>query len=151
VTKKDSKLFNELTDLQLVALTLYLEARNQPQQAQIGIAWVIMLRVKHPSWMGRTIREVILKPKQFSEYNEDDPQYTLAKEIASSWATHHGADRDLREAVVIADLVLSGKIPNPFNRDDVLYFREIHCHPYYEPKQKKVAQWGDTGFWVDTV
>jgi N-acetylmuramoyl-L-alanine amidase len=149
VRPQDKETFDKLTDVQLVALTIYLEARGEPQQAWIGIVWVILLRVKAKTWMGKSIREVILKPSQFSEYNDDDREYMLALGIAENWQAHFGADRELREAVVIADQVISGKIANPFGRNDVLYFRASTSHPNYESTQKKVAQWGETGFWVD--
>lgn len=146
---EDAPIFNHLTDEHLLALTVYLEARNQPPEAQIGVAWVIMLRVRHPSWMGRTVHQVILKPNQFSEYNSNDPEYVLAEGIAAHWDEHYGADKALRIAEGIAASVISGMTPNPFGRDDVLYFREEHVHPKYESGQTMVAKWGSTTFWVD--
>ena len=74
-----------MTDEHLLAPTMYLEDRGEPDpeardKAMTGIGWVILLRVAHPSWMGKTIHEVILKPNQFSEYNSNDPEYVLAEE-----------------------------------------------------------------------
>ncbi len=146
---EDAPIFARLTDERLLALTVYMEARNQPFEAQVGVAWVIMLRVKHPSRMGKTAHEVILKPNQFSEYNSNDPEYVLAEGIALHWDNHYGSDKALRIAEGIAAGVLSGHIPNPFARDDVLYFREAHVHPRYEAAQVMVAKWGNTSFWAD--
>jgi spore germination cell wall hydrolase CwlJ-like protein len=146
---EDAPIFARLTDAQLLALTIYCEARNQPYLAQVGVAWAIMLRVKHPSWMGKTVHEVILKPNQFSEYNSNDPEYVLAEGIAANWNMHYGADNALRVAEGIATGVLQNSIPNPFGRDDVLYFREEHVHPNYEKTQTMVMKAGTTTFWVD--
>jgi hypothetical protein len=108
-----------------------------------------MLRVAHPSWMGRTVHEVLLKPNQFSEYNSNDPEYVLAEGFAANWDRHYGSDKALRIAEGVAAGVLSGHIPNPFARDDVLYFREEHVHPAYEAAQVMIAKRGTTTFWVD--
>ncbi len=146
---QDAPIFERLTDAQLVALTVYMEARNQPVDAQVGIAWVIMLRVAHPSWMGKTVHEVVLKPNQFSEYNSNDPEYGPSVAVARDWDGRYEADKALKVAEGVAAGVLSGHIPNPFGRDDVLYFREEHVHPDYEARQTMVAKWGTTTFWVD--
>ena len=63
---------------------------------------------------------------------------------------HYGSDvAALRIDEGIAAEVLSGHIPNPFGRDDVLYFREEHVHPNYEKTQTMVMKAGTTTFWVD--
>jgi spore germination cell wall hydrolase CwlJ-like protein len=146
---EDKPIFDRLTDEHLLALMVYCEARNQPYEAQVGVAWVTMLRVRHPSWMGRTVHEVILKPNQFSEFSSNDPEYALAEGIAANWDAHYQTDKALRVAEGVAAGVISGLIPNPFGRSDVFYFREEHVHPKYESGQEMVAKWGSTTFWVD--
>lgn len=51
---------------EIVARTIYGEASNQPLEGQRAIANVIQNRVKLQGWMGKTFREVCLKPYQFS-------------------------------------------------------------------------------------
>lgn len=55
------------SDVDIIALTLWGEARNQGPEGRIAIANVIRNRVAaQQSHFGRTPREVCLKPKQFS-------------------------------------------------------------------------------------
>lgn len=75
------KTTDDLDDLNLLASTLFGEARGdiqpfgtRPLQA---ICHVIQNRVNARSRYGNTWREVILKPKQFSCWNEDDPNRAL--------------------------------------------------------------------------
>jgi N-acetylmuramoyl-L-alanine amidase len=91
-----------LTDLEIVARTLYGEARgelripNVGERGYMGIANVISNRYVAQSWYGKTVRDVCLKPYQFSCWNRDDvnfsricrpfiddPAYKIAKRIAS--------------------------------------------------------------------
>ena len=61
------------TDTEIMAKTLYGEARGEGISGLEAVANVIMNRVKKPCWWGKTIREVCLKPMQFSCWNTDDP------------------------------------------------------------------------------
>lgn len=62
-------------DLEVMARTLWAECRLEPDQGQVAVAWVIRNRATHPRWWGRSVKEVCLKPWQFSCWNKDDPQY----------------------------------------------------------------------------
>lgn len=65
------------SDAQIVARTIYGEARNQVPLGQKAIACVIMNRARHGGWWGSTPREVCLKPFQFSCWNANDPNRSL--------------------------------------------------------------------------
>jgi len=58
--------------LQLLAITIYLEAGNQPYEGKVAVAQVIMERVSDGRWPD-TIRTVIMKPKHFSCWNGRSP------------------------------------------------------------------------------
>ena len=60
-------------DLMIAAQTLYGEARGEPRESQAAVAWVIRNRAMAPKWWGRGVREVCLKPYQFSCWNKLDP------------------------------------------------------------------------------
>jgi N-acetylmuramoyl-L-alanine amidase len=62
-----------LTDKQVLAMTIYGEARNQGYLGMQAVASVVLNRVKHPRWWGRDIRSVCLDPEQFSCWNAGDP------------------------------------------------------------------------------
>lgn len=77
----------EIYPLQLLALCVWREARGETQDAKRGVAWAIRNRVQHPSWWGIDWVSVILKPKQFSSFNHDDPNATKFPTLAdTSWA-----------------------------------------------------------------
>jgi len=53
----------------LLALCLYHEARGEGEDGLAAVAWVIRNRAARPCWWGKTLPQVILKPKQFSCFN----------------------------------------------------------------------------------
>lgn len=56
-----------------MAQTVYGEARSQPYAGQLAVAWVIRTRADHPGWWGSSVRDVCMRPFQFSCWNVDDP------------------------------------------------------------------------------
>lgn len=64
------KLFDTLTDVQLLALLLHGEARGESPAGMVAVAHVIVNRVGKRTWYGSSLRDVILKPWQFSYFNE---------------------------------------------------------------------------------
>ncbi len=70
----------------ILARTLYGEARGEGLAGLEGVASVILNRVtlskkRKGYWWGNTIKEVCLKPWQFSCWNEDDPNFRLIKAV----------------------------------------------------------------------
>jgi len=67
----------------ILARTIYGEARGEYKDFEGGIASliavgnVIMNRLKAKGWYGQSIEEVCLKPKQFSCWNDGDPNRSL--------------------------------------------------------------------------
>lgn len=60
-------------DVDVVARTIWGEARGEGEAGMIAVANVIMNRVARPGWWGRTPREVCQKKWQFSCWNPTDP------------------------------------------------------------------------------
>lgn len=60
-------------DIDILARTIYGEARNQRHMGKEAVAWVVLNRLNKRSWYGDTIAGVCLKPWQFSCWNADDP------------------------------------------------------------------------------
>lgn len=71
-------------DFDILARTLYGEARGEygtvGVSAFIAVGNVILNRVKSHKKYGLTITEVCLKPRQFSCWNEGDPNRSLIQE-----------------------------------------------------------------------
>jgi spore germination cell wall hydrolase CwlJ-like protein len=62
-------------ELTLLAMCIYGEARSEPYDGKLSVAYVAINRVKEKSWYGRTLKEVLLKPYQFSCFNRNDPNF----------------------------------------------------------------------------
>lgn len=106
-------IFMVLTDMQLAGLCIKSEAQGEPLIGQLAVAYVVFNRVAAQTWFGKDIREVILKPFQFSWFNPGqdqlaaleiaktlDPSYVMMAELAQArpdldptfGATHFHAD-----------------------------------------------------------
>jgi N-acetylmuramoyl-L-alanine amidase len=65
--------YAQLSDLDLLSLCVWREARGEGDLGKRGVAWVVRNRVMHPCWWGSSYQTVILKPFQFSSFNPGDP------------------------------------------------------------------------------
>jgi spore germination cell wall hydrolase CwlJ-like protein len=97
-------------DRDILARTLWGEARGEALVGQLAVAWAIRNRVndgKDKSWWGEGYAGVCQKPYQFSCWNKNDPNYAYlsgAKPIPF---------RELAQARIAADQVIDGKVPDP--------------------------------------
>jgi N-acetylmuramoyl-L-alanine amidase len=101
-------------DRDILARTLWGEARGEGVAGQIAVAWSIRNRVEmdlhsdgKPDWWGEGYAGVCQKAYQFSCWNKSDPNYAClsgAKLIAL---------RELAQARIAADQVIDGKVPDP--------------------------------------
>lgn len=78
---------NEEADI--LARTIYGEARGESLSGQEAIASVILNRVDFSRrrgcyWWGNTIKEVCLQPWQFSCWNENDPNCKIIRNVSES-------------------------------------------------------------------
>ena len=60
---------DEMSDLEILARTIQKEAGGESDKGKLAVGAVIANRVKAKSWMGKNLKEVILKPGQFSPWN----------------------------------------------------------------------------------
>jgi len=60
---------DEMSDLEILARTIQKEAGGESDKGKLAVGAVIANRVKAQSWMGKNLKEVILKPGQFSPWN----------------------------------------------------------------------------------
>jgi spore germination cell wall hydrolase CwlJ-like protein len=148
-TKKSSfEVFEELDDKKLMALCLYGEARGEPLSGKIGVASVIMNRVKKNGWFGSTIKKVILKPKQFSCFNEQDPNRRRLIMIAQNWDYFFQKDKTLRECYSIAERVIEG-ITFQDNVFGATHYKTVKCIASWADKMKLVAIIGNHEFYTE--
>lgn len=102
-------------DIDILARTLWGEARSEGRAGMQAVANVVMNRYRQrKSRFGMTVREVCLKPAQFSAWNRNDPNRPLMQAVGLS-------DARFRLAYEIAQLAVTGKLPDITHGSDHYY------------------------------
>ncbi len=129
--------FDYWTEIDLLTGLIYGEARGEPWHGKVAVATVAKVRWLHPghwNW-GKNPREVILKPKQFSCFNYNDPnrERILSNAVIRTpmW----------RECEMIAQAVYLGHIRD-FMEDMPTHYHAVGIDPEWSNKIKKVFQVG---------
>ena len=65
-----------------MAKTMYGEARGESLAGKQAVGNVIMNRVDAGSWYGASIKDVVLKPYQFSCWNSNDPNRKIIDNVS---------------------------------------------------------------------
>ena len=125
-------------EIDLMARTIYGEARGEGLNGMQAVANVIMNRVNAGKWYGRTVKDVVLKPWQFSCWNENDPNRNKILNVTT-------ADNTFLAATSIAKSAYAGELP------DITY-GATHYHvytmtPVWIGKMTKTAQIGNHIFY----
>lgn len=99
-------------DKDIWARTLYGEARGEPVEGMIAVAWVIRNRAERPGWWGRDVTEVCTHASkgvhQFSCWNAKDSNSRKLRAVTI-------ADRAFRACLQVVDNVAAGLAPGPTN------------------------------------
>lgn len=140
--------FKELDDARLIAICLYGEARGESLSGKIAVASVIMNRVKKDGWFGSTIKEVILKPKQFSCFNDKDPNRRKLVMIAQNWDYFFQKDKALRECYYVAEKVIEGTTfqDNVFG---ATHYKTAKCRASWADSMNLVAVIDNHEFYIE--
>lgn len=88
-----------------MAKTIWGEARGEGARGMQAVANVIMNRVNRGDWYGASIKDVVLKPYQFSCWNATDPNRAKIDALTE-------ADLAASGALNIARQVISGQLPD---------------------------------------
>lgn len=146
----DRKTFLDLSDAQLLALTIYGEARGESTEGKIAVGSVILERVEHRDWDGKTIKEVCLKPWQFSCFNETDPNFPKLIYIAGHWDSEMALNHALNDCYGIAVGLLNGTIPRTkeIAESHATQYLRVDCDAAWEKKMRKVVTVGKHDFYT---
>ena len=124
--------------LMCIALNVYHEARSEPMVGQYAVAHVVLNRVQHDRWPDdacSVVQQGYNKGKnrcQFSWYC-DGKSDTAHEEIA--WA----------RALIVADNVLSGKIPDPTK--GATHYHALYVKPYWSAMLDITVTYGSHKFY----
>lgn len=133
-------------DRDIVARTLWGEARGESVAGQIAVAWTVRNRVfdgKPKSWWGEGYAGVCQKPYQFSCWNKNDPNYAYlngSKQIPF---------REFAQAQLVADQVLTGKVLDPTGGATHYYATTMIKAPAWAAKAKQTLKLGHHVFFKD--
>jgi len=89
--------------IDMVARTIYGEARGAGREGMQAVANVIKNRVDAKSWMGKSFLDVVFKDYQFSAWNEGDPNRVKMLAVNDSDPAFAQA-REIATAAILGDL-----------------------------------------------
>ena len=138
---EDSK-FKKLTDIQLLALCIWGEARGESYVGKVAVGSVILNRVDKGGWFGKSLKGVILKPYQFSCFLKNDPNYPILLKIAQNFDGYTNKTLDECETIAI-DLYHDGK-----RNTEATHYKTLDCRASWENKLKLVATIGNHNFYI---
>ena len=132
-------LIDDNNEIDLLARTIWGEARGEGTQGMHAVANVIMNRVKKGGWYGATVQDVVLKPYQFSVWNKGDPNREKALEVTT-------ADSQFWTAKKLASLAYNGQL------DDItggaVNYHAKYVSPSWAKSMTKTATIGQHIFYV---
>lgn len=137
---------NSEKDRDILARTLWGEARGEGLDGQVAVAWTIRNRVfdgNDKSWWGEGYAGVCLKPWQFSCWNQNDPNHAYlcgAKPIPAA---------QFAQAQRAADQVMSGSVPDPTGGATHYYATTMPKAPAWAAKAKQTLRLGHHVFFKD--
>lgn len=135
-------------DVDIMARTIFGEARGESEQGKVAVGWVIMSRVAFAEthggyWWGNTIREVCLKPWQFSCWNRNDPNRRVIENVGANNST-------FSQCLDIARRVISGRVPNPVE-GATHYYADYIAPPSWVRGATLVSKIGVHSFYKDVA
>tara|TARA_Y100000310_G_scaffold324033_1_gene385361 strand:+ start:380 stop:793 length:414 start_codon:yes stop_codon:yes gene_type:complete len=111
-------------EIDTLARTIYGEARGEPMQGKIAVAWCVRNRVEHPKWWGKSWLGVMLKPKQFSCWNPEDRNRTKLAGVTFN-------DKDFRDCWYAALAVYQNMVKDPAPGSTHYYAYDLMDEPFW--------------------
>lgn len=133
-------------DRDVLARTLWGEARGESTAGQVAVAWTVRNRVedgKANSWWGEGYAGVCQKPYQFSCWNKSDPNYAFLIGIKQI------PFRELAQARIAADQVIDGKVQDPTCGATHYYAIAMPKAPTWAKGAKQTLKLGGHVFYKD--
>ena len=130
----------------ILARTLWGEARGEGLAGQIAVAWTIRNRVndgKAKAWWGEGYVGVCQKPFQFSCWNRNDPNYAYLSGVKRI------PFRELAQAQIVADQVMKDNVPDPTGGATHYYATTIPNPPVWAKGAKQTLKLGRHLFFKD--
>ena len=131
-----------MNDLDVMSRTLYGEVRGEYKRYGlapfIAVANVINNRCQQQTWYGKTIKDVCLKPYQFSCWNEGDPNRLIVEQVTD-------LDPLFKLSKVVCKKVLDADFPDLTNGAD--HYHNTSVYPKWACDKKAVVTIGNHIFY----
>jgi hypothetical protein len=122
---------HDATAIDVMARTIWGEARGEGRAGMEAVASVICRRAKFPRWWGHDIRSVCLAPSQFSCWLPSDPNRAKLEAVDSS-------DEDFVVAMDVAEKAVADLLSDPTHDADS-YANLSVSHPRWADAAKQTA------------
>jgi N-acetylmuramoyl-L-alanine amidase len=116
----------------VLARTLWGEARGCGAAGMRNVSMVIMNRVKHPRWWGHDIVSVCLDPEQFSCWNANDPNLPKLKAVTTE-------DPAFRLALTVAQAAIAGTVTDITKDADSYYAVTMRTPPAWAARATRTV------------
>ncbi len=123
-----------------LAKTIWGEARGEGMQGMQAVANVVMNRVNAASWYGASIKDVVLKPQQFSCWNANDPNRAKIDKLSIEDLAASGA-------LNVARQVISGQLKDITG--GATNYHATSVNPAWTAKMTKTVQIGNHVFYKE--
>lgn len=128
--------------MDILARTLWGEARGEGEKGMEAVACVILNRVHKPRWWGRNIDQVCQKPWQFSCWNDNDPNRDKLLEVTKD-------DPQFKTALEIQEKAVTGGLPDFTNGATSYFDRRMKEPPKWALGRKPCFTLGHHIFYED--
>ncbi len=132
------KMYTRNREIDILARTLWGEARGEGRSGMVAVAAVIANRVKSSRWPN-TFEAVCKQPWQFSMWNEGDPNGRKAMVVTDD-------DAAFVTAKEIATAAVDGYLLDPTNGAN--HYHTDGVNPYWNKNMDLTAQIGSHKFWA---
>lgn len=129
-------------DLLTLARTIYGEARGEQPDGREAVGHVVMNRVKK---QGKSVRDVCLAKRQFSCWNENDPNSSVIRALMP------GANNIFNECLATADRVIKGEVGDNTGNATHYYATSISAPNWTQPPARKTVQIGHHIFFTNVA
>lgn len=133
-------------EIDVLARTIYGEARGELVRGQEAVAAVVINRVRRARerggryWWGSTISEVCLKAWQFSCWNENDPNREKIETVTAD-------NRTFRACLRVARRAVNGTLKDPTN--GATHYHASTVQPAWSRRRAPCAEIGRHQFYSD--
>jgi len=123
-------------EIYILARTIWGEARNQGHAGMVFVGGVVLERAQKGGWWGKTIKEVCTKKKQFSCWNENDPNLDKLLHV-------NGHNPEFCTALGVAAELLAGNIHYQSITNGATHYHTASIEPEWTKRLARVVVVGD--------